>query len=157
MSDRQAALLGQIGDGQVVWISVDTPSTPPNFEGKAGWLRFMNLEGADNLIAGDKLPKPDVRVLMSGEWVDGNSTISAKLRGDGIELRTITEAAAAFDKAIPVLCHKVETLTRKLPNNPEAILKIAVYTGFRTPEDCKEGRLTTIAERFIGFSHGAAK
>lgn len=151
MSDTQAELLGQIGGGAVVWISVEKCAAL-DFAGKVGWLRFMNSEGEDNLVIGT-LPPRDPRGLMSGEWVDGKSTTSARI-GIGC---TITEAAEAFEGAKPVLQHEVRTLTRKLPSSAEAIMRIKVYTGFRTPEDCEEGRLTTIAERFIGFSNGEAK
>ena len=145
-SDMQAKLLGQIGGGPVVWISVEE-SAAPDFAGKVGWLRFMNSDGEDNLVVGI-LPTRDASGLMSGEWVDGNATTSAQI---GL-VCTITEATRAFEGAKPVLQHEVRTLTRKLPSSEEAIMCITVYTGFRTTEDAEEGRLTTIAERFIGFS-----
>lgn len=145
-SDIQAKLLGQIGGGPVVWISVEE-SAAPDFAGKVGWLRFRNSDGEENLIAGI-LPTRDARGLMSGEWVDDNATTSARI---GLAC-TITESTRAFEGAKPVLQHEVRTLTRKLPSSAEAIMRIAVYTGFRTTEDAEEGRLATIAERFIGFS-----
>jgi hypothetical protein len=159
MSDKEAEMLTQIGNGNVKWISVETTiSASPSFAGETGWLRFMGeATGGDvdtaNLIAAEELPARGAGELMSGEWIVGDATFSAKLRGDDVELRTITEAASTFDGAIPVLRHDVETLTRAVPGDAGTWMRIAVYTGFRTDKDCVEGRLTTITERFIGFSN----
>jgi hypothetical protein len=149
MTDKRRALLAQMDRGPVVWISVsNTTSDSADFGGKTGWLRFMGDADSVNLVAGT-LPPPDDRVLMSGEWGEGNATVSARRRGDTIELRRITEGP---EGAHPVLRHKVEALTRAVPGNPGKWMRIAVYTGFRSDLDAVEGRLTTIAERFIGFS-----
>jgi hypothetical protein len=151
MSDKEAEMLTQIGDGNVKWISVETTiSTSPSFAGKTGWLRFMGEAESHNLVAGS-LPPADDRVLMSGEWVDGKSSTRARMLSDGIELKTITEDALKGE--MPALYHEVETMTRAVPCNAGKWMRIGVYTGFRTREDCDEGRLTTIAERFIGFSN----
>ena len=152
--DRQkwAEMLKKIGSEEaLVWIS-NTASTcaAPDFKGKTGWLRFMNSDGLENLVAGT-LPdrKPDG--LMSGEWVDGNSSVSAKLTSEGLMLRILSEAAEQSGDAIPVLQHEIETLTRAIPSCPEGSMQIAVYMGFRSQGDFEEGKLSTIAERFIGF------
>jgi hypothetical protein len=157
MSDKEAEMLTQIGNGNVKWISVETTiSASPSFAGKTGWLRFMGeATGGDvdtaNLIAAEELPARGAGELMSGEWIVGDATVSAKLRSKGVELRTISEADATSKDAIPALRHDIETLTRAVPGDAGTWMRIAVYTGFRTDKDCEEGRLTTIAERFIGF------
>jgi hypothetical protein len=161
MTDTLEKLLEDIGGKENVrWIGVETKtSIDPNFAGNTGWLRFIG-EGKDdkdpstaNLIATDKLPKRAARDLMCGEWIVGDATVSAKLRSNGVELRMISEADATSKDAIPALRHDIETLTRAVPGNAGKYMRIAVYTGFRTKEDFDEGRLTTIAERFIGFSN----
>jgi hypothetical protein len=155
MSDKQAEMLAKIGDGNVKWICVEsTMSASPGFAGKMGWLRFMGEVESGNLVVG-KLPSADDRVLMSGEWVDGKSSTRARMRADGMELKIISEDDLKGQQA--VLRHEVEMLTRGISGdsnkNPKKYMRIAVYTGFRTKEDCEEGRLTTIAERFVGFSN----
>jgi hypothetical protein len=159
MSDNPADLLTQIGDGTVVWIGVSFPtSVTLNFAGKAGWLRFIGDASANNdinsanLIAADELPARDAKDLMSGEWVDGNSTVIAQVRGDEIELRAITEVAPLSEGSVPALYREMRTLTRAVPGDPGRCMRIAIYTGFRNDDDFNEGRLTTIAERFIGFA-----
>ncbi len=153
--DKQkwAEMLKEIGSKEaLVWIS-NTASTcaAPDFKGKIGWLRFMNSDGLENLVAGT-LPdrKPDG--LMSGEWVDGNTSVSAKLTSEGLMLRTLSEAAEQFSDAIPVLRHEIETLTRSIPSFPEGSMQIAGYMGFRSQGDFEEGKLSTITERYVGFS-----
>jgi hypothetical protein len=159
MSDKEAKMLAQIGDGNVKWISVETKtSNALDFAGRSGWLRFMGeATGGDvdtaNLIAAEELPARGAGELMSGEWIVGDATVSAKLRSEGVELRTISEVGATSKDAIPALRHDIETLTRAVPGDAGTWMRIAVYTGFRTDKDCEEGRLTTIAERFIGFSN----
>ena len=160
MSDNPANVLAQLGDDKVVWIGVSSPSSATlNFVGNAGWLRFMGEANAENdvssanLIAADELPARESKDLMSGEWVDGNSTTTAQMRSAGISLRTITELASPFEGATPAIRKEVKTLTRDVPGKPGDWMRFAVYTGFRTDDDFNEGRLTTIAERFIGFSN----
>jgi hypothetical protein len=138
-------------DETLVWISARKgPLAAPDFVGKTGWLRFIGEVQSGNLTAG-QLPGPDERVLMSGEWIDGNATIRAQLRGDTTEQRTISEDSSQGD--IPVLRHTIETRIRDIPDRPGSYMQIAVYTGFRSQSDFEEGRLAVIAERFVGFSN----
>ena len=162
-ASRQVELLSEIAGGKPLrWIKATkariAADTEP-FVGKEGWLRFMGSDGAEapetyNIVAALKLPKPGNRVLMSGEWIDGEATTRVSLCEDGLIGRTIAEVAANVEDALPVICRDATHLVRKLPDRPGSTLAVAVYYGFRSAEDFGEGRLACVAERFIGFVDG---
>jgi hypothetical protein len=147
-----ATLLEIAGKKPVVWISASA-SAEADWTAKTGWLRFQHLsrDKHPNLIARKFLPAATEDIVLAGEWVDGVASFKTWRTGTDLQTSILRECGANTEDALPAIRIDIEMLKRDVPGDAGTNILIACYYGFKSAHDAAQGKLSCIAERFLGF------